>query len=150
MNLTNSVTGQHYMLSVIADQLRYPSAHTLFFIHLVLFMFHHFVRQDPVIAEYISRVVLERIIVHKPHPWGLMVTFVELMDNEVYNFWGQAFVRSEDEIYMLFATAQKSIAAQAGHAPGGQSAPGSMLVTPAGSQGYAGQEMSGRATVGTM
>ena len=106
------VLGQHHMLSVIADQLRYPSAHSLFFIHLMLFLFLHTSRseQSNQVPEYISRVLLERIIVHRPHPWGLMVTFVELLENDVYSFWRQPFVRAEQEIYMFFLKAQKSIA----------------------------------------
>ena len=31
--------------------------------------------------------LLERLIVYRPHPWGLLVTFIELIKGEEYNFW---------------------------------------------------------------
>ena len=98
------------MLSVIADQLRYPSAHTLFFINLMLFLFATSSRSEVpnAIPERIGRVLLERVIVRRPHPWGLIVTFVELVDNQTYGFWKQPFVRAEEEIYILFVKAQQN------------------------------------------
>jgi CCR4-NOT transcription complex subunit 1 len=102
--------GQYYLLSVIADQLRFPSAHTLFYIHFVLFLFGAASRAEEPnqIAERISRVLLERVITAKPHPWGLVITFVELLENESYGFWKQSFVRAEEEIYLFFLKAQRS------------------------------------------
>jgi len=104
------------MLSVIADQLRYPSAHTLFFISFLLFLFSTASQHpDSSLPERIGRIVLERIIASKPHPWGLIVTFVELLDNEQYGFWKQPFVREEEEIYVLFLRAQQNFAAGTGN-----------------------------------
>jgi hypothetical protein len=34
-----------------------------------------------VIQEQITRVLLERLIVNRPHPWGLLITFIELIKN---------------------------------------------------------------------
>ncbi|MBJ6870676.1 hypothetical protein JG644_18795 [Vibrio cholerae] len=31
-----------------------------------------------IIPEQITRVLLERLIVSRPHPWGLLITFIEL------------------------------------------------------------------------
>ena len=31
--------------------------------------------------EQITRVLLERLIVNRPHPWGLLITFIELIKN---------------------------------------------------------------------
>ena len=116
-----SLSGQYYMLSVIADQLRYPSAHTYFFISFLLFLFSTAVAHPnpeqvgSAIPERISRILLERVIVAKPHPWGLIIAFVELMDDESLGFWQQPFVKSEEEIYLLFVRAQQSIAAGTGN-----------------------------------
>jgi len=35
--------------------------------------------QQEVIQEQITRVLLERLIVNRPHPWGLLITFIELI-----------------------------------------------------------------------
>ena len=45
-----------------------------------------------------GRVLLERLIVNRPHPWGLLVTFIELIKNPVYNFWNHEFVHCAPEI----------------------------------------------------
>lgn len=42
-------------------------------------------------------------MVNRPHPWGLLVTFIELIKNPVYKFWEQDFTRSSEEIRRLFA-----------------------------------------------
>ncbi|WVQ65071.1 uncharacterized protein L199_003241 [Kwoniella botswanensis] len=109
--------GQYYMLSVIADQLRYPSAHTSFFIHFMLFLFGTSSRPSETlppsaIPERIARILLERTLVQRPHPWGLLVTFIELLDNEAYGFWKQPFVRAEEEVYRLFGQVRGSVVAR--------------------------------------
>ena len=38
-----------------------------------------------------SRVLVERLIIHRPHPWGLLITFIELIKNPRYNFWSKPF-----------------------------------------------------------
>ena len=42
--------------------------------------------------EQITRVLVERLIVNRPHPWGLLITFIELIKNPVYKFWDHEFV----------------------------------------------------------
>ena len=34
---------------------------------------------EPYVREQILRVLLERVIVHRPHPWGLLYTFAQLL-----------------------------------------------------------------------
>lgn len=52
--------------------------------------------------------MLERLIVNRPHPWGLLITFIELIKNRRYNFWGLAFTRCAPEIENLFTSVSKS------------------------------------------
>ncbi len=33
------------------------------------------------LKEQITRTLLERLIVNRPHPWGLLITFIELIKN---------------------------------------------------------------------
>jgi CCR4-NOT transcription complex subunit 1 len=47
-------------------------------------------------------VLIERLIVSKPHPWGLLVTFIELFRNPRFNFLGHEFVTAAPEIENLF------------------------------------------------
>ena len=62
--------------------------------------------------------LVERLIVHRPHPWGLLITFIELIKNPRYNFWTHTFVRCAPEIEKLFESVARSCM-QAGTASGG-------------------------------
>jgi CCR4-NOT transcription complex subunit 1 len=48
-----------------------------------------------------TKTLLERFIVHRPHPWGALVTFIELLRNPKYEFWSKEFVRVAPEVTML-------------------------------------------------
>ncbi|EPQ27193.1 uncharacterized protein PFL1_05116 [Pseudozyma flocculosa PF-1] len=65
------------VLTAAANQLRYPSSHTAYFSSLLVHLFAS--ARDDAVREQITRVLLERLIVNRPHPWGLLVTFIELM-----------------------------------------------------------------------
>nr|KAF6406490.1 CCR4-NOT transcription complex subunit 1 [Molossus molossus] len=54
------------------------------------------------IQEQITRVLLERLIVNRPHPWGLLITFIELIKNPAFKFWNHEFVHCAPEIEKLF------------------------------------------------
>lgn len=91
-----------------------------------------------IIQEQITRVLLERLIVNRPHPWGLLINFIELIkvmiffflvslyafqleyqilfwvgqflffQNQRYNFWNRAFIRCAPEIEKLFESVSRS------------------------------------------
>merc|ERR1711972_1155021 len=61
-----------------------------------------FEMEDNVMKEAITRVLLERLIVHRPHPWGLLITFIELIKNRRYEFWNHSFVKCAPEVEKLF------------------------------------------------
>lgn len=92
--------GQYHMLNVIANQLRYPNSHTNYFSCLLLYLFRESSNEN--IKEQITRVLVERLIANRPHPWGLLVTFIDLIKNPVYNFWRHGFVRCAPQIENLF------------------------------------------------
>lgn len=50
------------------------------------------------LKNFKTRVLLERLIVNRPHPWGLLVTFIELIKNPQFKFWNHQFVRCAPEI----------------------------------------------------
>ncbi|PWN51417.1 Not1-domain-containing protein [Violaceomyces palustris] len=74
--------GRYLLLTATANQLRYPSSHTAYFSYLILYIFAE--SGDDSVREQITRVLLERLIVNRPHPWGLLTTFIELMRNRRY------------------------------------------------------------------
>jgi CCR4-NOT transcription complex subunit 1 len=91
--------GQHHLLSSIVLHLRYPNAHTHWFSSLLLHLFVEV--KDDRFREVMTRVFLERFIVHRPHPWGALVTFIELLRNQKYEFWNKEFIRVAPEVTML-------------------------------------------------
>ncbi|KZT44176.1 Not1-domain-containing protein [Sistotremastrum suecicum HHB10207 ss-3] len=97
MNL--NVEGQHHLLSSMVLHLRYPNAHTHWFSSLLLHLFVEV--KDEVFCELMTKVLLERFIGHRPHPWGALVTFIELLRNPKYEFWSREFTRIAPEITML-------------------------------------------------
>jgi CCR4-NOT transcription complex subunit 1 len=73
---------------------------------LLLFLFAEVTEER--FREAMTRVLLERFIVHRPHPWGAMVTFIELLRNPRYDFWSHEFVRVAPEITMLLESVRGS------------------------------------------
>lgn len=97
--------GRHYALLGITNQLRYPNKQTMFFSKLILSFFLEFT--DESMKEHMIRVLVERLIANRPHPWGLLITFVQLIKKSEYNFWGHGFVRCAPEIEQLFENVAK-------------------------------------------
>ncbi|KAF9070373.1 Not1-domain-containing protein [Rhodocollybia butyracea] len=108
------VEGQHHLLSAMVLHLRYPNAHTHWFSALLLHLFMEV--KDDKFREVMTKVLLERFIVHRPHPWGALITFIELLRNPKYEFWNKEFIRIAPEVSLLlesvssFTTANTRIA----------------------------------------
>ena len=104
--------GRYAFLNAVANQLRFPNAHTHYFSCALLYLFSE--SASEAVREQITRVLLERLIVNRPHPWGLLVTFIELIKNPRYNFWGHGFTRCAPDIERLFESVARSCVAPAG------------------------------------
>jgi CCR4-NOT transcription complex subunit 1 len=91
---------RYYLFSAVANQLRYPNSHTYYFSFAILQLFgiDYVEQQDSDIREQIIRVLLERLIVHRPHPWGLIITLQELLQNRSYTFFRLPFIQSKPEV----------------------------------------------------
>lgn len=98
--------GRYLFLTAITNQLRYPNSHTHYFSCTLLYLFVE--ANAEAIQEQITRVLLERLIVNRPHPWGLLITFIELIKNPQFKFWNHDFVRCAPEIEKLFDSVARS------------------------------------------
>lgn len=98
--------GRYLFFNAIANHLRFPNSHTHYFSCVFLQLFQHATKES--VQEQITRVMLERLIVNRPHPWGLLITFIELMQNQQYNFWRHKFVTCAPEIQRLFESVARS------------------------------------------
>ena len=95
---------RYHMVCAMADQLRYPSVLTQWFVSVALYMFTNDgawntgdVHRE--MQEIWLRVLLERVMVTKPHPWGLTVLFVALLRNKDVDLLSLPFVKSVDETF---------------------------------------------------
>lgn len=91
-------------ISAICNQLRWPNAHTQYFSYALLHLFGP-PSNDPQVLDVqqtITRVLLERLLVHRPHPWGLIITLLEILKNRTYAFWDLPFVKAAPEVERLF------------------------------------------------
>lgn len=95
-----------YFLSAIADQLRYPNSHTHYFSYALLHLFGSDLadQQQSDVRQQITRVLLERLIVHRPHPWGLIITLLELIKNPAYTFWELPFIKAAPQVCLIAFT----------------------------------------------
>jgi CCR4-NOT transcription complex subunit 1 len=99
--------GQYLLLNSMVLHLRYPNAHTHWFSSLFLYLYLD--ANDDSLREIITRVLMERFVVHRPHPWGALVTFIELLRNAKYDFWSKGFVRAAPEVALLLDGVARSI-----------------------------------------
>lgn len=102
--------GRYIFLNAMANHLRYPNSHTHYFSSALLYLFAE--ANTEAIQEQITRVLLERLIVNRPHPWGLLITFIELIKNPSFKFWQHSFVHCAPEIEKLFESVAKSCSQQ--------------------------------------
>lgn len=101
----------------MTDHLRYPNSHTYFFRAVLLLLFTQkaesikenitrwvalldMVYGQCMLTCVLHRVLLERLIVNRPHPWGLLATFIELLS--VPGFWQHKFIHAAPEFQRLF------------------------------------------------
>jgi len=98
--------GRYLFLNALSNQLRFPSSHTHYFSLVILYLFAQ--SNTEVVQEQITRVLLERLVVNRPHPWGLLVTFIELIKNPTYKFWQHEFVHCAPEVEKLFESVARS------------------------------------------
>lgn len=86
--------------------LRFTNAHTQWFSSLALWLFSE-VKSDA-FQEITTKVLLERFVVHRPHPWGAILTFIELLRNPKYDFWSRSFVHLAPEITTLLESVSQN------------------------------------------
>ena len=93
-------TARYHFLNAIANQLRYPNSHTHFYSYALLHLFgaDHADQLESDVRQQITRVLLERLIVHRPHPWGLIITLLELLKNPAYCFTELPFIKAAPEV----------------------------------------------------
>ena len=91
-------TTQLLLLKAMVNNLRYPNDHTTFYLHVVLGLVHippssENAESELITIEMLVRVLLERLIVQRPHPWGVLVALLEMY--KLKGFWDLPFAQGE-------------------------------------------------------
>lgn len=98
----SSVQATNHLINAMVNQLRYPNAHTNWFYHALLELFRGSTASAAdhlQLQEIIATVLFQRLMPQRPHPWGLLVTFMELIKNGDYDFQSLPFVREHEELW---------------------------------------------------
>nr|CDS26061.2 CCR4 NOT transcription complex subunit 1 [Hymenolepis microstoma] len=98
--------GRYLLLNCIANQLRYMNSHTCYFSCSLLYLFSEIPSEKA--KEQISRVLMERLIVNRPHPFGLLMTSAELLRNPIYKYWNHDFARCHKEMKDIVTVVARS------------------------------------------
>ncbi|CAF4627425.1 unnamed protein product, partial [Rotaria sp. Silwood2] len=88
--------GRYLFLNAMANHLRYPNTHTHYFSYTILYLFAE--ANSEALQEQIVRVLLERLVANRPHPWGLLVTFLELVRNPNLKLWSREFMSISPDV----------------------------------------------------
>ncbi|TIA98147.1 hypothetical protein E3P94_02595 [Wallemia ichthyophaga] len=99
---------RYLILSGIANQLRYPSSHTYWFNKLCLQILEESAGVNENVVEILTRVLLERLLVTKPHPWGLLLTFFNVFTNQQFKTYQAKFSTLAPEFATIFDSVEKS------------------------------------------
>jgi CCR4-NOT transcription complex subunit 1 len=101
-----SPEGRYFLVSSMVNNMRYPNAHTLYFVQATLEIFGHDMSdpEETEIREQITRVFFERISSFWPHPWGLVVAVMELIKNDKYMFFELPFIKAAPEASLVLTS----------------------------------------------
>lgn len=108
MGLDNETRKQ--FINAVANQLRYPNSHTQLFSCALLYMFSECKRG--LIEEQIARVLTERTSAYRPHPWGVLITLIELVKNPRYEFLKKPFTHCTQDIENYYEKISKNYSDQ--------------------------------------
>ncbi|TIC11800.1 Not1-domain-containing protein [Wallemia mellicola] len=110
MSLINRLDaeGRYLVLSAIANQLRFPSSHTYWFNRMCLKILEESSSTNENVVEILTRVLLERLLVTKPHPWGLLLTFFNVFLNPEFKRYQNKFSNLAPEFATIFDSVEKS------------------------------------------
>lgn len=86
--------------------LRYPNSHSNWFSNWFITTF-----QDKETKEYIKeqivRVLLEKLVAHRPHPFSVISTFVQIIKED--NFFNYSFIKKSNEVQILLTNIKNSL-----------------------------------------
>ncbi|KAI5360794.1 Putative CCR4-Not complex component, Not1, CCR4-NOT transcription complex subunit 1, domain 4 [Septoria linicola] len=91
---------RYHLVLAMTNQLRFVNSHTHYFTTALQ---HIFSASQQDLQELILRVISERMMHDRPHPWGLLVLLLEIIKNPNQNLLEQPWVRAAPQVEQLLA-----------------------------------------------
>ena len=89
---------RYTLLSAIMNQIRHVNAHTHYFSTCLVHLFTTSTDKDDALQEAIMRLIVERLMVPRPHPWGVLALVLELLKNPAIKIWELDWMRGAPEV----------------------------------------------------
>lgn len=91
---------RYQVIVAMMNQVRYVNAHTHYFSTALQ---HIFGIAPEDVQEQIMRVLVERLMVPRPHPWGIIVLILEMVKNQSYDVWSLPFMKTAPQVQQMLA-----------------------------------------------
>lgn len=92
---------RHAVATAIMNQVRYVNAHTHYFSTALQHMVT-VAKED--VQEQLLVLIMERLMAPRPHPWGVIVTMLELLKNPTVNLWELPCTKAAPQIQQMLAS----------------------------------------------
>jgi len=90
-----------YIMGALTNQLRYVNGHTQYFSTALV---HFFSVGSDDLRQSLLNVFVSRLSMARPHPWGLLVTMLELIKNPAYDIWGFDWIKAHPTVETMLMT----------------------------------------------
>jgi len=96
---------RYLLVSAMMNQVRYVNAHTHYFSTALQ---HMYTIANEDLQEQIMRVLVERLLVPRPHPWGIIVMILEMVKNSSMGLWEKPFMKTAPQVQSMLMTLAQS------------------------------------------
>ena len=84
-----------HVVSAMIDQLRYVNGHTQYFSTALTHMFGICSEE---LQKTIMSIFVQRLAIPRPHPWGLIITVLELIRNPSIDIWSLPWIKTAPQV----------------------------------------------------
>lgn len=92
---------RYQLISAMMNQVRYVNAHTHYFSTALQ---HMFTTGAEELQQQIMRVLVGRLMVPRPHPWGIIVMVLELVKNPAYDIWSFPWMETASQVKSMLVS----------------------------------------------
>nr|POF03931.1 general negative regulator of transcription subunit 1 [Quercus suber] len=83
------------IIGAMMNQVRYVNAHTHYFSTAIQ---HIFTTAGEDLQQQMMRILVGRLMVPRPHPWGIIVMVLELIKNPAYDIWAFPWMETASQV----------------------------------------------------